>query len=133
MDPARVKITWALIPCDIEIPNYPALVEKDSEIKFQFKQGSTQHWFQVQIFNTVYPVAAVEIEIDGEFVELKREHYNYWQIPEEKGKDAGQGPYNFRVTLADSTVILAKKVEMVVPADDEDDDFSSCEQSIVQK
>ena len=133
MDPARVKITWALIPCDIEIPNYPALVKKDSEIKFQFKQGSSQFWFQVQVFNTVYPVASVEMEIDGEFIELTREYYNYWQRPEENGKDAGQGPYKFRVTLADSTVILAENVEMVVPADDEDDDFSSGNQSIVQK
>ena len=132
MDPARVKITWALIPCDIEIPNYPALVEKDSEIKFQFKQGSTQHWFQVQVFNTVYPVDAFEIEIDGNFVQLERQHYNYWQIPEGNGKNAGQDPYNFRVTLADSTIILAENVEMVVPADDEDDDFSTGKQSIIQ-
>ena len=133
MDPARVKITWALIPCDIEVPNYPALIEKDSEIKFKFKHGSTQYWFQVQVYNTVYPVSALELEINGEFTQLQWQYYNYWERPGENGKDAGQGPYNFRVTLADSTVILCEGVEMVVPEDDEDSDFSAGKQSIVEK
>ena len=131
MDPARVKITWALIPCDIDIAEYPALVEKNSDIKFQFKSGSTQFWFQVEVYNTRYPVSLVEMKINDEFVKMERERYNYWKRPEENGVDIGNGPYTFRVTLADSTVILAEDVEMVVPADDEDDDFSSGTQTII--
>jgi len=132
MDPARVKITWALIPCDIDVLEYPALVEKDSEIKFQFKTGSSRFWFQVEVYNTRYPVALVEIEIDGEFIEMKREPHNYWSRPESNGVDAGEGPYTFRVTLADSTVILAENVKMVIPGDDEDSDHSTGTQTIVQ-
>ena len=132
MDPARVKITWALIPCDIDIGEYPALVEKDSKIKFQFKTGSSQFWYQVQVFNTRYPVSLVEIDIKGEFYELKRERHNYWSRPEANGVDAGEGPYTFRVTLADSSVIVAENVKMVVPGDDEDGDFSSGDQTIIQ-
>lgn len=131
MDPARVKITWALIPCDIDILEYPALVEKNSEIKFKFKTGSTQYWFQVQVFNTRYPVSLVEMRINEEFIEMKRERYNYWARPESNGVDAGTGPFTFRVTLADSTVILAEDVEMVIPLDDEDDDFTTGIQSII--
>lgn len=132
MDPARVKITWALIPCDVDILEYPALVEKDSKIKFQFKTGSSRFWYQVEIFNTKYPVALVEIEINGEFIEMKREAHNYWSRPEANGADAGEGPYTFKVTLADSTVILAENVKMVVPEDDEDSDYSYGDQTIIQ-
>ena len=130
MDPARVKITWALIPCDIDILEYPALLEKDSEIKFKFKIGSNQNWFQVQVFNTRYPVSLVEMKINEEFIEMERERYNYWARNEDNEVDVGEGPYTFRVTLADSTMILAEDVEMVVPLDDEDSDFSTGTQSI---
>ena len=126
MDPARVKITWALIPCDVDILDYPALVEKNSKIGFQFKTGSSQFWFQVQILNTKYPVALVEVQIDGKFVGMKREAHNYWARPD---GDTGKS-LNFRVTLADSTVILAENVEMVVPGDDEDSDFSTGQQTV---
>ena len=132
MDPARVKITWALIPCDIDIPDYPALVEKDSDIKFKFKVGSSNFWFQVQVFNTKYPVAMVEMEINKEFIQLKREKYNYWARPQDNGVEAGKGPYTFRVTLADSTIILAKNIEMVIPLDDDEgSEFSSGTQTII--
>ena len=107
-------------------------MNKFSHIKFQFKIGSSQFWYQVQVFNTRYPVALVEIEIDGEFIEMKREPHNYWSRPESNGVDAGEGPYTFRVTLADSTVILAENVKMVIPGDDEDSDHSTGTQTIVQ-
>lgn len=131
MDPARVKITWALIPCDVEVPEYPALLEQDAKLKFKFKSGSTRFWFQVEIYNTRYPVSLVEMKNNDEFIKMDRLPYNYWARPEANGVDAGEGPYIFRVTLADSTVILAEGVEMVVPADDEDDDFSSGTQTII--
>ena len=125
--PGRVSVTWAIIPCDVDINEYPALVEPHSDIKFQFKTGSTQWWFQVQIFNTRYPVAAVEVKVNGSFVQLTREQHNYWT---KGGLMLGNGPYTFRVTLADSSVIVAEDVTMVVPGDDEGDDFSVGSQKV---
>ena len=125
--PGRVSVTWAIIPCDVDINEYPALVEPHSDIKFQFKTGSTQWWFQVQIFNTRYPVAAVEVKVNGSFVQLSREQHNYWT---KGGLMLGNGPYTFRVTLADSSVIVADGVAMAVPGDDEGDDFSSGTQKV---
>jgi expansin (peptidoglycan-binding protein) len=122
MDPARVKITWAVVPCDVDIAGYPALVKKGSPVKFQFKTGSSQWWFQVQVFNTVYPVAALECKVGGQFKPMRRENHNYWVKPD---GDAGPGPFSFRVTLADSTVIVADGVQMAVPGDDEGSDFST--------
>ena len=122
MNPARVKIAWALIPCDVEVAGYPALVKPKSNIKFQFKSGSSQWWFQVQIFNTRYPVAKVEVQANGNYLPLSREMHNYWAKP---SGDVGAAPYTFRVTLADSSVIIADNVEMAVPGDDEGDTFST--------
>ena len=73
------------------------------------------------------------MKINGEFVEMERERYNYWKRPEANGVHIGNGPYTFRVTLADSTVILAEDVEMVVPPDDEDNDYSSGTQTIISE
>lgn len=131
--PDRIKISWALIPCDIDVNEYPALVEKNSPIKFQFKSGSTQFWSEIQVFNTRYPVVKVEAMVDGKYETLNRRAYNYWGRPTNGG--FGPGPYQIKVTLADSTVIEAKNVEMAIPAvagDDEGDHFSSGTQTILK-
>ena len=128
--PCRVKIAWSLIPCDVEIPDFPALVEKDSNIKFQFKVGSSIYWFQVQVFNTRYPVVDVEVETKSGFAKCKRELHNYWTRP----NGDIQPPFTFRVTLADSSVIVAKGVELVIPSDgDEGSEFSTGTQSVTSK
>jgi len=127
--PGRVQITWALIPCDIDIADYPALVESGSNIKFQFKTGSSQWWFQVQIFNTRYPVSSVEQKVNGVFYPMSRENHNYWVKPD---VNVGPGPYTFRVTLADSSVILAENVSLVVPSNDEGPEFSTGTQTVTQ-
>jgi len=128
--PARIKITWALIPCDIDVNEWPALVKPNSPIKFQFKTGSTQFWGEVEVFNTRYPVAKVEFLSNGSYVELSRRAYNYWSL---KSGGFGAGPYTFRVTLADDTVIEAKGVEMVIPGDDEGAECSTGTQTIIRQ
>ena len=124
--PGREQITWALIPCDISIAGYPALVEAESNIKFKFKCGSSQWWMQVQIFNTVYPVASVEMKVNGQYLFMSREEHNFWSKP---NADIGPGPYTFRVTLADSTVIVAQGLEMVTSSD-EGGDYSTGTQTV---
>eukprot|EP00833_Pecoramyces_ruminatium_P005376 jgi/Orpsp1_1/1179408/evm.model.c7180000069214.1 len=130
MDPARIKITWALIPCDIDVNEFPALLKKDSPIKFQFKTGTTEFWGEVEVYNTRYPVAKVEFLKDGSYIDLNRRAYNYWTI---KTGGFGNAPYTFRVTLADDTVIEAKDVEMVIPSGDEGDEYSTGTQTIIQQ
>ncbi|ORX81773.1 hypothetical protein BCR32DRAFT_293068 [Anaeromyces robustus] len=120
--PGRVKITWALIPCDIKVNNYKALVKKNSNIKFQFKTGSTEFWGEVQVFNTRYPVAKVHLLRNNKYVALTRRPYNYWSL---NSGSFGKGPYTFKVTLADGSIIIAKKVKMVIPGNDEGAAFST--------
>jgi len=128
--PDRIKITWALIPCDVDIPDWPALLKPDSPLKFQFKTGSTQFWGEVEVYNTRYPVAKVEFLNNGNYESLWRRAYNYWAL---NAGGFGPGPYTFRVTLADSTVIEAKDVEMVIPSSDEGDEYSTGTQTILHQ
>ncbi|KAL6598771.1 hypothetical protein LY90DRAFT_392871 [Neocallimastix californiae] len=124
--PGRVKITWALIPCDIAVGEYPPLVSPGSDIKFQFKTGSSATWTEVQVFNTRYPVAKFEAKVNGNYVELKRRDYNYWS----NGAGLGAGPFDFRVTLADGSVIDATGVEFAIQSNDEDGTAASGRQTV---
>ena len=89
---------------------------------------SSQWWFQVQIFNTKYPVASVDMKVNGSYAPLSRLAHNYWEKP---NGDVGAGPYDFKVILADNTVIEAKGVTMAVPGDDEGDEYSTGTQTII--
>jgi len=128
--PDRIKITWALIPCDVDVNEWPALLKPNSPIRFQFKRGSTQFWGEVEVYYTRYPVVKVELLSNGEYVELYRRAYNYWAS---NSGGFGPGPYTFRVTLADDTIIEAKDVEMVIPNGDEGDEYSSGTQTIIHQ
>ena len=125
-NPTPVEVTWALIPCDIDVEDFPALVEKGSKIKFQFKTRSTPWFYQLKIFNTVYPVTKVEANIKGLWIPLIRKSSNYWS-GSSIGASAG---LEFRVTLADSTVVIAKNVTLTVAKEDDDSDFSTGDQTI---
>ena len=67
------------------------------------------------------------MKVGGAFKPMSRVAHNYWVKPD---GDVGAGPYSFRVTLADSTVVNADGVQMVAPADDEDGDFSTGTQTV---
>ena len=128
MHPARVKITWALIPCDVGYGEYPALMESKPPVKFKFKTGSTKYWSEVQAYNTLYPVVGLEFELDDKWQKLYRRDYNYWASRE---NNLGPGPFNFRVTLASGTVILCEGVGMIVPSDDEIDLYDTGVQTVL--
>jgi len=127
-DPGRKKITWALIPCDVDIAGYPALVKPGSDVKFQFKSGSSASWTEIKVYNTRYPVSKLEVKVKDKYVRLTRRNYNYWYRKGEPG--LGNGPFDFRVVLADGSFIDVKGVEMKVQKSDEDSIFSTGKQSV---
>ncbi|ORX85080.1 hypothetical protein BCR32DRAFT_290936 [Anaeromyces robustus] len=126
--PGRVKITWSLIPCDISIESYSALVQPDSKIKFKFKTGSTSYWTEFQIYNTRYPVAKCSVKIKDKYISLKRRDHNYWY--REDNSSMGSGSFTFKVELADGTIIDATDVELKVPDNDEDGVYSTGKQTV---
>jgi len=118
IQPSRKKITWALIPCDVKVGEYPPLVEPGSDIKFSFKEHSNKDYAEIKIYNTRYPVAKFFVKVDGKFVPMKRRLYNYWV---REGHPAlGPGPFDFRVELADGSVVEANGVELKTQVHDED-------------
>ncbi len=97
----RIPITWREVACDVSGP-----------IDYHFKDGANAFWTAIQIRNHRYPIASLEAEVDGSFVEIPRVDYNYFV--EDSG--LGPGPYTLRVTdtrghaIEDAGVMLGDNV-----------------------
>ena len=98
LEQGRVAIEWRYVPCSVSGP-----------IEYQFKDGSNQWWTAVQIRNHRHAIARFEVEIDGAWVEVPRESYNYFVL--ETGM--GPGPYKFRVTDVEGGVVEDEGVPLL--------------------
>lgn len=85
----RVPISWRLTTCPVQ-----------GNIKYRYKEGSSQWWCAVQIRNHRYPIWKLEYrKPNGTYVEMPRQTYNYFLAPSGIDEDKSQaGPYHFRVT-----------------------------------
>lgn len=82
----RVPITWRILPLDSA---------EDAPLSYKYKVGSTKFWCAVQVRNHRYPIEKLEyLNADGEFVELPRRNYNYFEAQ----SGLGAGPFTFRIT-----------------------------------
>ena len=88
----RVPITWQVVS--------PALT---GPIAYHFKDGSNQWWTAVQIRNHRNPIARLEYNTGGQWVEVPRTDYNYFV---QTNPGMGPGPYQFRVTDAYGNVLV---------------------------
>ncbi len=96
----RVPITWEVVSCDVAGP-----------LEYQFKDGSSQWWVQLQIRNHRYPIAKLEWSADGEtFTEMPRMDHNYF---EESG-GFGDRAVTLRITASTGDVVS----DEVPPAED---------------
>ncbi len=98
----RVPVSWKIIPLDTDDP-----------VSYRFKEGSTAYWCGVQVRNHKYPVAKLEyLEDNGEWVELPRRNYNYFESME-----MGAGPFTFKITDIYGSVIVDKDIPMILDTD----------------
>ena len=82
----RVPVTWKIIPLD---------TAEDAPLSYKYKVGSSPFWCAVQVRNHRYPIERLEyLSSDGEFVELPRRNYNYFEAL----SGLGAGPFTFRIT-----------------------------------
>ena len=82
----RVPVTWKILPLDSA---------EDAPLSYKYKVGSTEFWCAVQVRNHRYPIERLEyLNDDGEFVELPRRNFNYFEAQSGLGK----GPFTFRIT-----------------------------------
>lgn len=97
----RVPVSWKIVPLDIadKVP-----------VSYRFKEGSSEFWCGVQLLDHRYPIAKLEyLNSDGEFVEIKRRPYNYFE-----SMDMGPGPFTFRATDIYGQVIVDRDIPLVL-------------------
>lgn len=101
VEKGRVPVSWKIVPLDIadKVP-----------VSYRFKEGSSEYWCGVQLLNHRYPVAKLEyLNSDGEFVEIKRRRYNYFESME-----MGPGPFTFKATDIYGQVIVDYDIPLVL-------------------
>jgi expansin (peptidoglycan-binding protein) len=86
----RVKVRWRMVSCDVQGP-----------LRYRFKEGSSQYWTGIQVFNHRIPVTKLEYWKNGAWVAVKRESYNYFVEP----KGMGEGQIKVRVTAMDGQTL----------------------------
>jgi len=87
----RVPMSWIAIPCPISDP-----------LVYHFKDGANPWWFAIQVRNHRYPIARLEVESSGVWVNVERQNYNFFV------KNGGFGPGPFRVRVTD---VLGQSIE----------------------
>lgn len=101
VEKGRVPVSWKIVPLD-SAENEP--------VSYRFKEGSSPYWCGVQVLNHRYPVSRLEyLNEDGEFVEINRRPYNYFESME-----MGAGPFTFRVTDIYGQVIVDRDIPLVL-------------------
>jgi expansin (peptidoglycan-binding protein) len=79
----RVPISWQVVACDVS-----------GNVSYELKDGSSQYWTAIQVRNHRLPIAKLEWQTGGAWVELPRQDYNYFVAD----KGVGPGAYQVRVT-----------------------------------
>ncbi len=98
----RVPISWKIVACPY-----------NNSVKFRFKEGSSQYWTAVQVRNHRYPVAKFEYKVNGSYVNVNREMYNYFLVQ----TGMGPGPFDFRITDIYGNVIEERNIPLTLNQD----------------
>lgn len=86
----RVAIRWQATPCAVT-----------GNVAYHFKDGSNAYWTALQVRNHRLPIAKLEIEKGGVFLEVSRASYNYFVDP----AGTGSGPIHVRITAVDGQTL----------------------------
>ncbi|KAG9195952.1 hypothetical protein G6011_01073 [Alternaria panax] len=94
-----VPISWDVVPCGITTP----LVLKN-------KDGTSKHWFSMQVMNSNVPVSKLEVSTDGgaTWQATTRKEYNYFENPAGFGTDS----VDVKVTNGEGKSIVVKSVSI---------------------
>lgn len=91
----RVPVSFSSVACSVS-----------GSMAYHFKDGSSKWWTAIQVRNHRLPVAKVEYQKAGAFVEMKREAYNFFV----EASGVGDQPSGLvlRITAADGQVVEEK-------------------------
>jgi expansin (peptidoglycan-binding protein) len=86
----RVNIRWRYVACNVLGP-----------VQYHVKEGSSQWWTVIQVRNHRLPIAKLEWYSNGAWVNVPREHYNYFVA----AAGMGPGPMRIRITATDGQTL----------------------------
>jgi expansin (peptidoglycan-binding protein) len=92
----RVPITWQVVPCNVS-----------GNVAYRFKEGSSQWWTAIQVRNHRLPIAKLEWQSGGAWVDIPRTDYNYFVVQN------GVGPNAFMVR---TTAIDGQQLTDMLPS-----------------
>ena len=98
VEKGRVPVSWKIVPLDSA---------EYAPVSYKYKEGSTEFWCGVQVRNHRYPITRLEFLKDGEWVELPRRPYNYFE-----SREMGAGPFTFRITDIYGHVIIDRDIPL---------------------
>ena len=98
VEKGRVPVSWKIVPLDSA---------ENAPVCYKYKEGTTQFWCGVQVRNHRYPITKLEYLKDGEWVEIPRRPYNYFE-----SREMGAGPFTFRITDIYGQVIVDKDIPL---------------------
>ena len=98
VEKGRVPVSWKIVPLD---------TAADAPVCYKYKEGTTQFWCGVQVRNHRYPITRLEYLKDGEWVEIERRPYNYFE-----SREMGAGPFTFRITDIYGQVIIDRDIPL---------------------
>lgn len=95
----RVPIAWHFVSCPVT-----------GELRYRFKEGSSQYWTAVQVRNHRNAIASLEVrDAMGMWKAVERLEYNYFVDP----AGMGPGPLELRVTDARGNVLTDAGVPLL--------------------
>jgi len=95
VEKGRIDITFQTVACSVT-----------GNLAFHFKDGSSKYWTAIQVRNHRLPIAKLEYQKDGAFVEIARQDYNYFVV--ESGVGDLPNGLLLRVTSVDGQVLEDK-------------------------
>lgn len=99
VEKGRVPVIWKIVPLDSA---------ENAPVSYKYKEGTSEYWCGVQVRNHRYPITRLEyLDENGEFVELKRRPYNYFESDK-----MGKGSFTFRITDIYGQVIIDENIPL---------------------
>ncbi|MET0494588.1 MAG: expansin EXLX1 family cellulose-binding protein [Actinoplanes sp.] len=87
------------------VPNAPT----PGPLTIEFKEGSSQYWWAVQVDNNSNPIKSLQAKgPGGDWMTASLEDYNFWIID----RQTGSGPFQVRMTDIYGKTITAKNIKL---------------------
>lgn len=114
----RVPITWEFV----DKPN-------DKTVKLEFKEGSSQYWTAIKIFDIKNAVQSLEyLDVNGNWVAMERMSYNFFVEP-----DGIMSPMTLRATSVENDILILENISLTFNTIDTQQQFGNNVLSVLNR